>query len=137
MGYGSDDVGQFQVQGYVTPHAEAVFVKQYIGAHAVNYQGRLSGDSISGSWSLSGMTGDFKISKQEKPWSGYYCQGGQQHPVSLPHLSIFNGQITGGGTDDVGAFEISGTIVNNTQVNFNKQYIGRHCVSYSGQFDGR
>ena len=45
--------------------------------------------------------------------------------------------VKGKGTDMMGDFEINGTIDQNNEVTFDKQYIGKHNVIYKGTFDGR
>lgn len=75
-GSGSDAVGAFYISGSVDSNGTVKFVKQYEGKHSVNYTGTLSGDKIAGSWELNGTKDTFEITKQAKPWSGFYRQNG-------------------------------------------------------------
>ena len=62
FGSGSDNIGQFQIQGNVSNNGDIMFTKQYMGKHAVRYTGRISGSSIDGTWELQGAgTGKFHI----------------------------------------------------------------------------
>ena len=75
FGRGKDDVGLFDIKGSVNAFGDAQFVKTY-PTHAVMYSGKLDGKSLSGTWSLAGMTGSFSISRMQKTWTGYYLQDG-------------------------------------------------------------
>lgn len=67
------------------------------------------------------------------PWSGYYVQNGQQHPMNLSDLMITpEGRIFCEGSDGIGGFRIDGQINPNGSFYFNKQYHGQHSVSYNG-----
>lgn len=50
-------------------------------------------------------------------------------------LHFKNGIVTGGGRDVVGPFVIKGEY-DGANVSFIKQYLGKHQVLYSGEYDG-
>ena len=63
-GMGSDGVGEFEIKG--THDKDGVkFVKQYIGKHAVEYEGKFVNEGvIEGKWSIGeGCTGEFKLER--------------------------------------------------------------------------
>lgn len=65
-GAGIDGPGHFVIHGTFDEHSAAVaFMKQYIGKHAVQYDGRFEADEIVGHWSLSQgertLTGDMRL----------------------------------------------------------------------------
>ncbi|MEZ4699733.1 MAG: hypothetical protein R2834_05345 [Rhodothermales bacterium] len=51
-------------------------------------------------------------------------------------VSIENDHIEGSGSDMVGLFVLTGSLSENRHVVIDKQYLGKHRVSYSGQYDG-
>ena len=56
-------------------------------------------------------------------WRGYYVQAGSEHGVAEFDLSFRpDGAVTGGGTDEVGAYAIRGRHAANGRVAFTKQY---------------
>ena len=61
MGDGADEIGPFTIGGTRTPTGEVNFMKQYHGAHCVNYKGHMSpdGTSITGNYSVGSATGGF------------------------------------------------------------------------------
>lgn len=65
-GAGIDNNGQFAIHGtYDERSAEVAFTNQYIGKHAVQYEGRFEGGEIAGQWSLNQggrtLTGDMRL----------------------------------------------------------------------------
>jgi hypothetical protein len=65
-GSGRDRVGEFTIEGgYQISDGKCVWVKQYVGKHAVGYRGFNEGKSIWGTWELSSQgitaTGGFQI----------------------------------------------------------------------------
>lgn len=72
LGKGKDVVGEFNIRGFCNEFGDAQFAKQYIGAHTVMYNGKVNGKTMSGFWTVAGMTGDFEISRMPKEWVGYY-----------------------------------------------------------------
>lgn len=67
------------------------------------------------------------------PWKGYYMQGGNKNTMDLDDMQItLDGRIFCEGSDTNGQFRIDGQINPNGSFFFNKQYLGMHCVSYSG-----
>lgn len=66
-------------------------------------------------------------------WSGSFNQGGQDTNMQFAHMWYdADGNVAGSGNDAVGEFGISGTHTNYGTMNFDKQYVGAHCVKYSG-----
>ena len=62
-GKGVDVVGEFQINGEVRPNGDVFFNKQYIGAHLVQYEGKLTYKEITGRWVLPayGIADEFFI----------------------------------------------------------------------------
>jgi len=135
-GKGHDDNGEFALQGWVEPNGLAHFEKQYLGAHKVMYDGQLNGKEISGTWALEEYRGSFQMARANKVWKGIYKQDDEDHEMIIDHLNIFNNQVKGNGSDEVGDFTINGDWNPNGQVAFVKQYIGQHNVHYEGTYDG-
>ncbi|MBL8823096.1 MAG: hypothetical protein JNJ77_10950 [Planctomycetia bacterium] len=69
-------------------------------------------------------------------WRGFWEQQyfGRQFMDDFT-LKFHNGSISGGGKDIVGLFVIKGEY-DQGQISFVKQYIGKHKVVYTGQYDG-
>jgi len=66
VGTGADQIGLFLIAGrYDEATATAEWLKHYIGRHTVLYSGRLSGTTLSGSWtirtSVGVQTGSFTL----------------------------------------------------------------------------
>ena len=118
--------------GYYTDSGSVHFIKKYKGAHEVHYNGQKEKQTISGKWSLQGHSGGFHLYK-EREWHGHYSQGGSNHDMKLNSLRFKNGKISGAGEDPNGQFVIDGHIQQNGQLEFTKQYIGKHAVHYKGQ----
>ena len=70
-GEGEDEVGRFEFIGFYHPDGRCRFIKQYKGAHQVNYEGRREGQTIHGQWEVQGTTGGFRMWKERK-WAGHY-----------------------------------------------------------------
>ena len=69
-GRGSDEVGEFTINGDFKPNGQVNFVKQYIGQHSVQYAGQYDGNRIiSGQWSIPSynMSDAFELSKGYDP----------------------------------------------------------------------
>ena len=130
-GGGKDASGKFEFIGLYNAEGAVHFVKQYKGAHQIEYKGRREGQFIEGEWSFQGNSGPFKIWKQRK-WEGTFSQGGQHHPMHFQTLKFRKGQVSGSGEDDNGKFVIDGTIGDHGDIEFKKQYIGKHAVLYKG-----
>src|SRR5215469_11408285 len=61
-GEGADGIGLFVISGnYSGKNGECVWVKQYVGRHAVDYKGYREGKGIWGNWTLYGGRGGFHI----------------------------------------------------------------------------
>ena len=130
-GKGHDSVGEFEIQGSYTD-SSVNFIKKYKGAHEVHYSGHKEKQTLTGKWNLQGLQGNFHLIK-EREWKGHYSQGGQNHEMLIDSLRFKNGKISGAGEDPNGQFVIDGNIQNNGQLEFTKQYIGKHAVHYKGQ----
>lgn len=52
-GHGTDDVGEFDINGY-DKDGVIKFFKKYIDQHTVEYTGKLEGTVISGNWEVAG-----------------------------------------------------------------------------------
>lgn len=67
-------------------------------------------------------------------WSGTYSQGAQRYPQSMT-LTFADGIVRGGGSDDLGHFEVVGdyrSTGDEIRVGFIKTYDGSHSVLYLG-----
>lgn len=64
-GKGRDDVGEFTISGKIDQSNSLSFTKQYIGQHAVEYNGTFTERQMSGKWSIAsfGLSGDFQLTK--------------------------------------------------------------------------
>ena len=72
-GDGVDDIAPFIISGVFDGSSlEAIFTKTYIGMHSVEYRGVYDLKSISGAWTLRGLTGDFRI------WPGAADEGQEE-----------------------------------------------------------
>ena len=61
-GDGADGIGHFVISGhYSVPSGECSWVKQYVGRHAVDYQGFREGKGIWGNWAIGSAKGGFHI----------------------------------------------------------------------------
>jgi len=61
-GKGWDCVGEFTLQGKLTEDSSVKIVKQYVGRHAVVYEGTHDGEGmIYGAWALWGDHGTFAM----------------------------------------------------------------------------
>lgn len=77
------------------------------------------------------MNGNFYLFK-EREWVGHYVQDGAQHEMKLGSLKIKGEKISGRGEDVNGHFLIDGRIAPHGELEFQKQYIGKHTVHYKG-----
>ena len=77
------------------------------------------------------MNGNFYLFK-EREWVGHYAQDGAQHEMKLGSLKIKGEKISGRGEDVNGHFLIDGRIAPHGELEFQKQYIGKHTVHYKG-----
>ncbi|CAF3553948.1 unnamed protein product [Rotaria sp. Silwood1] len=65
-GQGNDDIGPFTMAGTYDNEGKVCFVKQYVGKHAVEYEGNLHYDNlggfkIQGKWNINVLTDDFSL----------------------------------------------------------------------------
>jgi hypothetical protein len=59
---GTDGLGRFTLGGSLdTASGEVHLVKQYVGSHAVGYDGLLAGQAIRGVWSIGALRGLFAL----------------------------------------------------------------------------
>jgi hypothetical protein len=65
----------------------------------------------------------------EQEWFG-------RQPMDDLRMLFEEGRVRGSGSDIVGPFTLSGIIGPGGAVVMQKQYIGQHCVEYTGTFDG-
>jgi len=64
QGKGSDGVGEFTWSGTVDGAGATKLTKQYKGAHAVKYDGKMSGYTVSGTYQVGSATGGFKLTRE-------------------------------------------------------------------------
>ena len=64
-------------------------------------------------------------------WTGFFMQKGVKYPMALEIELTLDGKFLGTGSDQVGAFEVNGTLVSGNAL-ISKQYIGKHLVTYKG-----
>lgn len=136
-GSGSDPVGSFYLSGNMNSENWFTFVKQYYGAHAVMYRGRLNKGVMAGKWEIPGnCDGTFNIMPGWQRWRGGFFQGGDHNEMVIDEMYIGSGGVKGRGRDAVGAFYCQG-YTNGDQVSFAKTYVGAHTVFYNGQWQGK
>jgi len=132
-GAGSDAIGAFTINGTFSPANGAVtFVKQYTGAHSVNYNGTLANGTITGTWEIPGnCSGGFELKQDAIEWKGHYTFNGANTNMAIK-LQVQKPAVFGVGQDEQGGFTIRGNY-NGTHLQFVKQYHGKHSVQYAGQ----
>jgi len=134
-GHGHDAVGQFNISGKMNQNRHFTFVKQYFGAHAVNYKGAMSNGHLAGHWSIPGQQPEkFQIRPDFRRWSGAFWQMGQRNQMVLD-MDVSQFGVFGVGSDGVGDFNIRGECHGN-QIKFAKHYWGQHTVFYQGTWQG-
>lgn len=72
-------------------------------------------------------------------WTGFFIQpdGNQRHVMDCV-LEFAQGVMVGQGSDPVGEYTVDGTYLLDTGVcSWNKQYVGSHCVEYTGRASNR
>ena len=65
----------------------------------------------------------------EQRWFG-------RRPMERLRLALAPPRIAGSGTDCIGPFVLEGVIATNGGVTLQKTYVGKHDVTYDGQYDG-
>ena len=73
------------------------------------------------------------------PWTGFYNYGANssKHRMDLS-LTFANGNLTGGGNDDLGPFVIQGSYdPKSKECHWTKTYVGAHDVFYRGFREGK
>lgn len=138
-GGGQDIIGQFQIFGQVSHHGSVNFTKQYIGKHAVAYQGVISSSTISGNWTLGGYRGKFEIKGHLDEWQGSYECGGCTRQLKFD-LDVDTAGVFGIDKDNVGVYVIRGQYSNTDYImKFTRQYIGGNTHYFQGNMtnDGR
>ena len=75
--------------------------------------------------------------KPHSPCSGWWEQRwfGRQ-PMEQLRLSVSAPRTEGSCTDCIGPFVLEGVIATNGSVTLQKTYVGKHDVTYDGQYDG-
>lgn len=135
-GKGSDDIGQFEITGSFSGGGFK-FVKQYVGAHAVNYNGTYKAGVMTGKWEIPGnCSGKFNLMVGWQRWTGQFFQDGTGNKMELDYMYVGDSGVIGGGKDVVGEFKVNGKKDGNT-ITFAKHYIGAHTVYYMGGLEGR
>jgi hypothetical protein len=70
------------------------------------------------------------------PWTGFWVQQAERVHMHLT-LNFANGNVTGGGRDQIGGFSVNGIYAQDTgRVLFTKTF-STHSVEYSGTWDDR
>ena len=143
-GFGSDAIGDFTIGGRVAETGVVSFIKKYLNGGQFLYKGKLDNKSkITGDWTFKGKDGEaqprgkFHLKPDFKEFSGLYEKDGKQVEFELA-MDLFEGQVTGGGVDSVGAFSIYG-IYTDTEAWFLLCYFKAHKTQYKGQLvrDGK
>ena len=136
LGRGSDQVGQFSINGMLNRTGTINFTKQYHGQHAVQYSGIVGNKIIKGKWSIPGTgtePGEFEIQMDLEEWKGTYMLNGQRNSFEFD-LNVDSNGIFGVDKDSQGVFIIRGLYnEQNYQVQFTKQYIGGEPYQFKGQ----
>jgi hypothetical protein len=72
------------------------------------------------------------------PWTGFYNYvPGDRHRMQL-QLTFVSGNLTGDGTDDIGAFRVKGRYdATSRECYWTKSYLGAHDVFYRGFREGK
>jgi hypothetical protein len=65
----------------------------------------------------------------EQRWFG-------RRPMEQLRLAVAPPRIEGSGTDCIGLFVLDGVITSGGGVTLQKSYVGKHDVTYDGQYDG-
>ena len=132
MGRGSDAVGNFDINGMISPNGCFQFMKQYQGAHGVAYNGTVSPGCLSGVWSVNGMKGEFALNLDTQHWKGSFTLDGRTYPMQT-NIYVSEAGVFGLGKDAEGVFVISGTYnPASSKLNFIKTYLGRYEIVYDG-----
>lgn len=133
IGGGSDSVGEFQIQGKLSGK-ELEFTKQYVGAHAVVYKGKLRRGTIKGNWEIPGnCDGKFEITMKSNVWSGFYKGNDQDKTDFEVDINLEDNSVFGLGDDEHGAYTFQGGVDPDTStIVMTKSYFGGHAVHYAG-----
>ena len=134
QGEGGDAVGEFTLRGNIDQRGCVRFIKQYIGQHAVNYQGVLTNAKINGGWTIPNtVPGTFEISMKLEEWEGNFTVNGQKYSFSFM-LNMDSQGIFGIQKDQHGAMVLRGFYnESDYSVTFTKQYIGGKSTLFQGQ----
>jgi len=138
VGSGSDVVGQFQIQGQVSRQGTVQFVKQYIGQHAVQYNGIVGDSHVKGRWTIPGTStqpGGFELKMDLEEWKGNYEFNGQKYNMEFD-IHMDDRGIFGIDKDSQGVFIIRGFYNGQTyEVQFTKQYVGGEPFYFRGNME--
>lgn len=133
QGNGSDNVGQFQIFGQVSRHGSVNFTKQYIGKHAVAYQGVICDSKITGNWRIGNYHGQFEIKYHLEEWKGNYMYNGRRFNFELD-LDVDTAGVFGIDKDQEGVFVVRGQYSNQSYLmKFTRQYIGGNTQYFQGK----
>lgn len=136
----SDSETEYEIE-YETEYVQPKHHKFDMGGHGgynqapvLNFQPNFSHQQGGmQNWGAKGHASSFN-----SPWKGWFKQNGQKTNMHFQNFRIeTNGKIWGSGSDNVGAFQISGSMKpNNQRLSFHKQYQGQHTVIYKGRMEG-
>lgn len=131
-GKGADTVGHFQIFGQVSRHGSVNFTKQYIGKHAVAYNGVISESTITGNWTLGRHRGAFEIKGHLEEWQGHYELNGRRFNFKLD-LDVDTAGVFGIDKDQEGVYVVRGQYNNSDYLmKFTRQYIGGNTQYFQG-----
>lgn len=137
-GSGSDESGEYVMQGQVTYPNDVYFVKLYKSKESIEYSGRIDEGLIEGVWHKdnSKFRGDFFISMSVPPtWQGTKIKRGCQHKTafSFNMYADYSG-VYGVGRDEIGEFVIKGEM-DTRCIKFVQCYHGQHEVRFLGHLE--
>ena len=132
-GKGSDPVGEFTIAGSKREDGQYSFMKRYVGAHVVCYQGGMDKEGkITGNWVLPNgkARGTFELKQKVQIWTGVHRDKGKETKLTL-RMMFGLGGVYGTGTDTIGFFEITGYFTGEN-FSFMKRYPGKVSVEEYG-----
>merc|ERR1711988_81800 len=133
-GNGSDEVGNFIIDGVLNIDGSFSFYKKYFRKRSgqneefsVIYEGNVEGLSMNGLWSLPDQPQEeFQISLEARRYIGFFEQDGNIVDMELA-VNVSEGGLFGCGIDEIGTFIIRGQ-KKGAQYSFAKKYLGAHEV---------
>lgn len=131
-GNGSDKIGAFTINGFMSQNGTFSFTKQYIGKHSVNYNGSVGSGTLQGNWTLQQHTGTFCIKMPVEEWQGVFVVNGAQFPLKMS-VNVDPHGVFGFGRDQEGVYVIKGLYAQATNtLEMTKSYIGAYEVKFQG-----